>query len=124
MTIERQSLGLRGEDLACQELERRGYTVISRRFRTAFGELDIIARHQDYVVFVEVKARTDRSFGDAIEAVTSQKEQRLVAMATEYLWLNRLVESETPCRFDVVTVETSLDPPRLTVCEDAFRPGW
>lgn len=124
MTMQRQALGLRGEDLACAELERRGYSVISRRFRTPFGELDIIAQHGDYVVFIEVKARTDRDFGAPIEAVTSQKEQRLVAMALEFLWRNHLDEEKTACRFDVVTVETSFHPPRVTVYEDAFRPGW
>ena len=59
----RQSLGKRGEDLACEELERRGYAIVDRRFRTRCGELDIVARDGDVLVFVEVKARSGSSFG-------------------------------------------------------------
>jgi putative endonuclease len=122
MTDARQALGKQGEDVACKELERRGYRVLSRRFRTRFGELDLVAQHREYVVFVEVKARRDRSCGDPAEAITPQKMQRLVWMATEYLIQQQV--TNVPCRFDVVSVETAFDPPRVTVFEDAFRPGW
>lgn len=122
MTIARQSLGKRGEELACQELERRGHTILTTRYRTRHGELDIVSRHGDYTVFVEVKARMDCTFGDPEEAVTDQKQQRLVWMATDYVARHGLESS--PCRFDVVAVEAGWDPPRVTVFEDAFRPGW
>ena len=52
---QRQSLGKRGEDLACAELERRGYVIVDRRFRTRCGELDIVARDGGVLVFIEVK---------------------------------------------------------------------
>ena len=52
----RQSLGKLGEDLACAELERRGYEILARRYRTRFGEIDIVARHDETTVFVEVKS--------------------------------------------------------------------
>jgi putative endonuclease len=122
MTKARQDFGWRGEQLACDELERRGYAVIERRYRTRAGELDIVARDGDYFVFVEVKARSDRSFGDPEEAVTSQKQQKMVAMATDFLARNGL--DEVPCRFDVVAINTEFDPPRVVVLQDAFRPGW
>jgi len=122
MTFARQALGKYGEDIACRELERRGYVVIERGYRTAHGELDIIAWHGDYLVFIEVKARTDSSFGDPEEAVTTQKQQRLVWMATDYL--ARSGVGDVPCRFDVVGVHPESDPPAITLIQDAFRPGW
>ncbi|MGI8671965.1 MAG: YraN family protein, partial [Luteitalea sp.] len=63
MTIARQTFGSLGEDLACEALTERGYAIVTRRYRTKHGELDIIARHHEYLVFVEVKARQDDSFG-------------------------------------------------------------
>ena len=122
MTQARQAFGLAGEQLACDELERRGYVVLDRRYRTRAGELDIVAQHGDYVVFVEVKARSDRSFGDPEEAVTSLKQQKMVWMATDYLARKKL--QDVPCRFDVVAVNAQSDPPVVMVLEDAFRPGW
>lgn len=122
MTKARQALGIHGEQVACDELERRGYAVLARRYRTRAGELDMVAKHGDYVVFVEVKARSDRSFGDPEEAVTSQKQQKMVWMATDYLSRNGL--HDVPCRFDVVAINIEVDPPVVTVIADAFRPGW
>ena len=121
MSIERQQLGQRGETLACEELKRLGYAVLARRYRTRAGEIDIIASDAGTVVFVEVKTRLDLSFGDPAEAVTMHKQQRVVAMATDYVARHRL--DDTPCRFDVVAVDVLVDPPRITVYKDAFRPG-
>lgn len=122
MTHARQELGKFGEDLACAALEQRGYIVMARRYRTRGGELDIVARDGEYIVFVEVKARQDDSFGDPEEAVTLQKQHRLVAMATDYL--ARAGLSESPCRFDVVGINVDTTPPTVSVIPDAFRPGW
>lgn len=122
MTLKRQALGLQGEDLVCGELEHRGYAIVARRYRTRAGELDIVARHDGWVVFVEVKARTDGSFGDPVEAVTPQKQRRLTMMAEDYVARHGL--SETPCRFDVAAVDLRDGRPAITVYQDAFRPGW
>ena len=123
MTLARQALGVRGEELACDELERRGYAVMARRYRTRAGELDIVARQAGYTVFVEVKARRGSEFGDGAAAVTAAKQRRLVAMAEDYLVRHGL--SDAPCRFDVVAVAIDEgDVPTVTVYADAFRPGW
>jgi putative endonuclease len=122
MTEARQQLGWFGEELACAALEQRGYVVMTRRYRTRWGELDIIARHGDYVAFVEVKARQDGSFGDPEEAVTLRKQQRMVSMATDYLARHGLLN--VACRFDVVGINIETDPPHVTIIADAFRPGW
>jgi len=122
MTEARLTFGKYGEDLACDELERRGYAVITRRYRTSHGELDIVAEHGEYLVFVEVKARQNGNFGDPEGAVTLQKQHRLVWMATDYLARHKL--EHVACRFDVVGINTSTDPPTIVVIDDAFRPGW
>jgi putative endonuclease len=122
MTHARLSFGLFGEELACQTLEQRGYVILTRRYRTKHGEIDIVARHGECLVFVEVKARHDGSFGDPEEAVTLRKQQQMVWMATDYL--ARQVVGEVACRFDVVGINTRTDPPSVTLIEDAFRPGW
>jgi putative endonuclease len=122
MTYARQRLGMQGESMACTELERLGYHIIERRYRTRFGELDIVARDADTVVFVEVKTKTDAAYGDPAEAVTRQKQRRLVSMAEDYVASHAL--DNTPCRFDVVGVDVSAVPSAITVYRDAFRPGW
>jgi putative endonuclease len=122
MTFQRQQLGLFGEDLARLELERLGYQILDRRYRSRFGEIDLIARDGPTVVFVEVKTKTDSRFGDPAEMVTVQKQRRLVSMAEEYVSGHAL--HATPCRFDVVAVDASVVPARITLYKDAFRPGW
>jgi putative endonuclease len=98
----RQALGKLGEELACEELKKRGYTVIDRRFRTRCGELDIIARDAGVLVFVEVRSRTGCRFGTPLESVTWKKRQRISRMAAAYLCVKRL--SGVACRFDVVSI--------------------
>ncbi len=122
MTIARQRLGERGETLACQELERLGYHVLTRRYRTRYGEIDVVCQHDGVLVFVEVKARSSGDFGHPADAVTAQKQRRVVAMAESYLAFEKV--GDRVCRFDVVAVETERDPPAVTVFRDAFRPGW
>jgi putative endonuclease len=103
MTYRRQSLGILGEDLACAELRRRGYQIVERRYRTRFGEIDIVARDGDVTVFVEVKAREGAEYGGSAEAVTPLKQRRVAQMAIDYIARHRL--HDRPCRFDVVLVD-------------------
>ena len=114
----RQSLGKLGEDLACEELRRRGYAILERRYRTKFGEIDIIAREAGDVVFIEVKARAGSQFGGAAAAVTSLKQHRIGQMATDFLARRHL--HDQPCRFDVVTVDFVDGRPRIEVYTHAF----
>jgi putative endonuclease len=118
-TDNRQTLGKTGEDLACAELGRRGYAISATRYRSRFGEIDIIAEHHGVIVFVEVKARTTEEFGGGAAAVTPRKQRRISQMAVDYLSRHRL--HDRPCRFDVVTVDVDQTPPRITVYEHAFE---
>jgi putative endonuclease len=122
VTLQRQALGILGENLAVAELERRGYAIVARRYRTRHGEIDIVAEDGGTLVFVEVKARATGEFGAAAEAVTRRKQLRLASMATEYLSRNSI--ADRLCRFDVVAIDDADSSPLLTVYPDAFAaPG-
>ena len=122
MTEVRKNLGESGEELACRELGERGYAIVARRYRTRHGEIDIIARDGDTIVFVEVKLKTTGEFGAAVESVTPWKQRRVAAMAVDYLARNRL--TDCPCRFDVVAIDLlERGAPRITVIKSAFDAG-
>ena len=111
--------GKRGEAVACRELARLGYAILATRYRTRFGEIDIIAARDDVLAFVEVKARRGTREGAAVDAVSARKRRRVSAMALDYLaWTQRL---DHPCRFVVVAID-GLDTPGMTVrvIEDAW----
>jgi putative endonuclease len=114
----RQLLGKSGEELACAELRRRGYAILERRYRTRFGEIDIIARDGEVIAFVEVKARVGRDFGGGAAAVTPGKQRKVSLMAIDYIARRRL--DGRPCRFDVVTVEMTDGKPTIEVFRGAF----
>ena len=118
-TDNRQSLGKSGEDLACTELERRGYAILARGYRSRFGEIDIIAKHDQAIVFIEVKARAGDEFGGGAAAVTPWKQRRITQMAIDYLSRNKL--HDKPCRFDVVTVDMKDNGPQIVVYANAFE---
>jgi len=107
-----------GEELACAELQRRGYAILERRYRTRAGEIDIVARDRGTVVFVEVKTRTGGAFGGAAAAVTGWKQRRVAHLALEYLSRHGL--HRCPCRFDVVAIDVDEETPRVTVYANAF----
>jgi putative endonuclease len=118
VTLERQAFGKTGEDLAAAALERLGYAILERRYRTRYGEIDIVARDGDTLVFVEVKARASAEFGNAAEAVTPQKQRKLALMAADYLARHSL--DNVACRFDVVAIDGIAGALELTVYADAF----
>jgi putative endonuclease len=118
MSQQRVRLGKTGEDLACRELERRGYAIVARRWRQRHGEIDIVARDGATLVFVEVKTREGHDFGEASEAVDARKRRRLVRLAAEYLARERV--RDCACRFDVVSIHYENAQPVVTVFQNAF----
>ena len=123
MTHRRQELGKDGEELACAELEARGYAILERRYRTRYGEIDVVARDGDALVFVEVRRRSAGDYGFAAESVTRDKQRRIVRMALDYLARAELVDN-CPVRLDVVAIDDqAAGPPILTVFAGAFD-GW
>ena len=118
MSQQRVTLGKMGEDLAVRELERRGYAILARRYRRRGGELDIVARDGETLVFVEVKTRDGDAFGGGGEAVTALKQRRMTQTAIDYMMRQRL--TGVPCRFDVVTVRVDEGRPSIEVVPNAF----
>lgn len=103
------------EILAFRELEARGYRILEKNFRCRIGEIDLIARHHGYLVFVEVKYRKNKSAGYAAEAVTWRKQQIISRVADYYIKTHcREIPS---CRFDVA----AMDGGNVTIYENAFE---
>ena len=116
----RQELARRGEDLAAEALTARGLEILARNYRFREGEIDIIARDGECVVFVEVKTRTGPFFPPCA-SVDGRKQRRLRTLATH--WLAEQRSLDRPCRFDVVAVYVQRAPPhdaRLEHIESAF----
>jgi putative endonuclease len=98
----RQRLGQRGEALAADHLLGKGYQIVARNWRCPGGELDLIARQGDCLVFVEVRARRGQAMGSPEESITAAKQARLIALADAYLQEH---EWAGAWRLDVVAIE-------------------
>jgi len=119
MVDNRQNLGETGEAIASAFLEKNGYTILAQNYRCRFGEIDIIARESDYLVFVEVKTRTGVSHGHPLDAVTFKKQKQISKVAQYYLAEKNLFD--TAARFDVVSVILSKNSPvNVEVVTNAF----
>lgn len=113
-----RDLGGRGERAAAQFLLDAGYDLIARNFRTRYGEIDIIARQGDTLVFVEVKTRRSGRAGTGREAVTRRKQDNIITVALQYMQLHGLGDDQN-VRFDVVEV----GPGGITHIAHAFGAG-
>ncbi len=102
----RQRRGRAGEEIACRRLERRGYRILARNWRTRYGELDIVARRGGVLAFIEVKTRNDRAMGEPFEAVTAAKQRRIRRMAEAWLQAHAATAAAGDCdyRFDVISI--------------------
>lgn len=100
----RLELGRRGEEEAVRYLAAKGYRILDRGFRMFGGEIDIIARQGETLVFVEVKTRRSTEFGVPDESVNLSKQNQVRKIAQGYLLKKQLPESATPCRFDILSV--------------------
>ncbi len=113
--------GEAGETAACRYLESHGFAVVARNFRCRSGEVDVVARQGDTTVFVEVNERRTDSHGQGHEAVTFGKRRRIVRAARLYAAARGL--SETPLRFDVVSIDWVDGQPRIRHEPGAFDAG-
>ena len=96
-------LGRAGELKAAEYLKKKGYKILEKNFKTHFGEIDIIVRDGEYIVFVEVKTRSGDEYGAPCEAVDARKREKYFKVAEEYLL--RAGKTDSPCRFDVIEIE-------------------
>jgi putative endonuclease len=118
LTRERLELGELGEDLALKKIKGLGYKKIVRNYRCTLGEVDLIARDGDTLVFIEIKTRRGKSIAYAKEAVDAKKRRQLSKVALAYLKSNNCYGVKA--RFDVVAVSLAGDKPQIEVIQNAF----
>lgn len=118
MTRERLELGKFGESLALKTIRRLGYKKIVSNYRCPLGEIDLIAKDGDTLVFIEIKTRKGRSIGYAKEAVNAKKRRQLSKVALAYMKSNKCYEAKA--RFDVVAVSLGGVKQKIEVIKNAF----
>ncbi|MCD6570875.1 MAG: YraN family protein [Deltaproteobacteria bacterium] len=109
--------GMRGEELARLHLKKDGYKILESNFNTRIGEIDIVAKDHDFLVFVEVKIASSSRFGNPLGWIPEWKQRRIIKVSQVYI-KNRGAYNR-PVRFDVVAIEES---GRICHIKDAFRP--
>ena len=119
MLNRRQKFGEKGEAIAVGRLRKEGYKIIETNYRTKLGEIDIIAKDKDTIVFVEVKARSTIHFGSPKWAVTPKKQRKISMVALYYLKAAR--QPNAKARFDVVAICSSCDNPEIEIIKNAFE---
>lgn len=101
--MRRRDVGILGEKLARDFLEKRGYRILETNYRCPEGEMDIVARHEDFLVFVEVRTKTSLEFGSPAESITPAKMEKLRTVAARYQQAHDNLPPSL--RIDVVAVE-------------------
>jgi len=117
---ENQELGDWGETYAVKYLEGKGYQILARNVRTPYGEIDIVAKELDQIIFVEVKTRTSRQFGYPEDAITESKITHLIESAEFYL--QEHPDINVDWRIDVIAIQVDQqrNSPTLAHFEDAL----
>jgi len=122
MTRMKKNLGDLGENFARGYFSRKGYTILFAPFRSKFGEIDIIMKKTEILIFAEVKTRRGNRFGSPLEAITLAKQRQIIRTANFFLkYVNR--QPFRLIRFDVLGIEQGPkgSPPEISHIQDAFR---
>lgn len=116
-----KDIGNYGENLALDYLNKNDYDILCKNFRTRNGEIDIICKFKDIIVFIEVKSRYSYTFGFPSEAVTYLKQKQIINLSKYFLIKNKLLNYN--CRFDVIEVcfNNNDNLYNINHLEDAFR---
>ena len=119
MVNQKQNLGRWGETVAAEYLIQKGYKVLRRNERTAFGEIDLVTRQNRVTVFVEVKTRTNQNYGYPEESITAQKRHHMIAAALAYLGDHPELAGDW--RLDVIAIRGWIGgpPPEIVHYENA-----
>lgn len=118
MTTDRIDLGKLGEDLALKRIKRLGYKCLIRNYRCPLGEIDIIAKDGDTLVFIEIKTRRGRSLGYAKEAINRKKRRQVSKVALAYMKAHNCCDVKS--RFDVVAINLTENKKQIEVIRNAF----
>ncbi|ROL61901.1 YraN family protein [Bacteroidetes/Chlorobi group bacterium ChocPot_Mid] len=111
--------GTEGENAACEYLVSIGYSIVKRNFHFGtLGEIDIIAKDGDCIVFIEVKSKQAESNFNLLDSLTPKKQKNLKRVAEGYYYVNKL--SDLECRFDIITVDFKQNPPEIEHLKTAF----
>jgi putative endonuclease len=119
---QKKELGKKGEELALRFLKKNGYRIFARNYVCKMGEVDIIAKEKDTLVFVEVKTRTSTAFGPPQLAVNPAKQMQLSKVALYFLKEKCL--EDVKARFDVVAILIGPKGPEIELIRDAFDVRW
>ncbi|HSW69731.1 MAG TPA: YraN family protein [Gammaproteobacteria bacterium] len=115
MVVHRKKLGYLAEQQACQFLQAKGLKLITQNYRSILGEIDLIMRDGEDIVFVEVRSRAKNYYGSAIETINKNKQKKILETSLFFLqqrnWLNKV-----NCRFDVIGINHD----HLEWIQDAF----
>lgn len=115
-----RSTGKHFEDLALAHAQRDGLNLIARNFNCRYGELDLVMRDRDIVVFLEVRYRRSQSHGGALDSVSASKRERLTKAASLFLQANPALARHA-CRFDVIAISGTQDAPSIDWQRNAFE---
>jgi len=117
--MKRRDVGIMGEKIARDFLEKKGYHIIETNYRCPEGEIDIIGRHNDSLVFVEVRTKTSLEYGSPEESITSAKKNRLIKIAEYYQQTHNNLPAQW--RIDVAAIELTQhgEPSRIGLIENA-----
>jgi putative endonuclease len=116
---EKKEIGQRGENLAVAYLQNLGYKVLERNYRCKLGEVDIIARDNDTLVFIEVRTRSSLDFGLPQESINRRKRHQISKVALEFMLRKKM--KNIPARFDVVAISLEPGKEKVDHIKDAFE---
>ncbi len=111
--------GRNAENIACQYLQQQGLQIITRNYLCLRGEIDIIAQHGEFTVFVEVRYRKNINFGNPLETVTRKKQIKLIVAASYYLQRHKQA-AKGPSRFDVIAITKTNLKNQIEWVQNAF----
>ena len=104
--INKRQIGEKYENEAIEFLLLNNYEILKHHFYTKYGEIDIIGKNDGYICFIEVKFRTNKNFGKAIEAVNIKKQKTIIKISKLYIYQNKL-SYDIPYRYDVVCIDNN-----------------
>ncbi|MCR4716669.1 MAG: YraN family protein [Lachnospiraceae bacterium] len=113
--MNKREVGNLKEDAVCKVLEKHGYKVLERNYRVRQGEIDIVAKEDEYLVFVEVKYRKSLNAGDGFAAVDIRKQRQISKVALFYLYSHKIADDQA-IRFDVASVSDD----KVKIIKNAF----
>jgi putative endonuclease len=116
---ESHNLGQKGEDLAVDYLRKTGFNILFRNWKWGRHEIDIIAENHDFIIFAEVKTRSEDFHLDPVKAITKDKQRSIITAANGYL---QKFNIDKEGRFDTITVVKSIDSYKIDHIEGAFYP--